>query len=119
MSACITLVNLTDHGARAIKDSPDRSEVVKPLAETGGVNVKSAHWTTGAYDKIIVAEGADDALMARHLEMASLGNVRTQSQRVYNPPDAQAGGRVAGLSRGGRHNLRIVHTGSGFERTRH
>ena len=48
MPAFITLVNFTDQGARNIKDSPDRFEAFKALAEGAGIGVKSVHWTTGA-----------------------------------------------------------------------
>ena len=84
MPAYITLANFTDQGARAIKDSPDRFEAFKALAEGAGVTVKSAHWTTGAYDMVLVTEGAEDALMALNLKMAALGNVRTQTLRAFS-----------------------------------
>ena len=83
MSAYITLGNFTDQGARAIKDSPERFEAFKSLAEAAGVTIKSVHWTTGAYDMVLVSEGDEDALMALNLKMAQLGNVRTQTLRGY------------------------------------
>ena len=46
--------------------------------------VKSVHWTTGAYDIVLVTEGAEDALMALNLKMATLGNVRTQTLRGFS-----------------------------------
>ena len=42
MPAYITLGNFTDQGARAIKDSPDRFEAFKALAEGGTVTVPIA-----------------------------------------------------------------------------
>jgi uncharacterized protein with GYD domain len=84
MPAYITLANFTDQGARAIKDSPDRFEAYKSLAEAAGVTVKSVHWTTGAYDIVLVSEGPEDALMALNLKMATLGNVRTQTLRGFS-----------------------------------
>jgi uncharacterized protein with GYD domain len=84
MPAYITLANFTDQGARAIKDSPDRFEAFKSLAESAGVTVKSVHWTTGAYDIVLVSEGAEDALMALNLKMAALGNIRTQTLRGFS-----------------------------------
>lgn len=83
MSAYITLVNFTDQGARNIKDSPDRFEAFKASAESKGITVKSAHWTTGAYDLVLVSEGPEDAMMALNLKTASLGNVRTQTLRGF------------------------------------
>ncbi len=47
------------------------------------MTIKSVHWTTGAYDMVLVSEGDEDALMALNLKMAQLGNVRTQTLRGY------------------------------------
>jgi uncharacterized protein with GYD domain len=95
MPAYITLANFTDQGARAIKDSPDRFEAFKSLAESAGVTIKSVHWTTGAYDIVLVSEGAEDALMALNLKMAALGNIRTQTLRGF--PIAEMRKLVAGV----------------------
>lgn len=83
MPAYIILANFTDQGARAVKDSPDRYEAFKSLAEAAGVTVKSAHWTTGAYDLVLVTEGPEEATMTLNLKMAALGNVRTQTLRGF------------------------------------
>ena len=83
MPAFITLANFTDQGARTIKDSPDRFEAFKSLAEGAGVTIKSVHWTTGAYDIVLVAEGPEDALMTLNMKMAALGNIRTQTLRGF------------------------------------
>ena len=84
MSAHIILANFTDQGARAIKDSPERFEAFKTLAEGAGITVKSVHWTTGAHDMVLVLEGPDEAAMVLNMKMASLGNVRTQTLRGYD-----------------------------------
>jgi uncharacterized protein with GYD domain len=84
MPAYITLGNFTDQGARNIKDSPDRYEAFKALAEGAGVTIKSVHWTTGAYDMVLVSEGPEDALMTLTMKMAAIGNVRTQTMRGFS-----------------------------------
>ena len=81
MPTFITLANFTDQGARAIKDSPERFEAFKSMAEAAGVSIKSVHWTTGAYDLVLITEGDESALMTLNMKMASLGNVRTQTLR--------------------------------------
>ena len=83
MPTFITLANFTDQGARTIKDSPDRYEAFKSLAEASGVTIKSVHWTTGAYDLVVVTDGPEDASMVLNLKLAALGNVRTQTLRGY------------------------------------
>lgn len=87
MPAYVTLANFTDQGARAIKDSPERFEAFKSQAEAAGISVKSVHWTTGAYDIVLVSEGPEDALMGLNLKLAALGNVRTQTMRGFTPAE--------------------------------
>ena len=95
MPEFITLANFTDQGARTIKDSPERFEAFKSLAEAAGVKIKSVHWTTGAYDMVLVTDGPENALMTLNLKMATLGNVRTQTLRGYTPTEMRK--LVAGL----------------------
>lgn len=83
MPAYITLASFTDQGARNVKDSPARFEAFKVAAEAAGVSIKSVHWTTGAYDIVIVAEGPEEAVMKVALKTAALGNVRTQTMRGF------------------------------------
>lgn len=84
MPAFITLASFTEQGARNIKESPARYEAFKSAAEATGVTVKSVHWTTGAFDLVIVAEGSEDAVMTLALKTAALGNVRTQTMRAFS-----------------------------------
>ena len=95
MPAYITLANFTDQGARAIKDSPERFEAFKALAESAGVTIKSVHWTTGAYDVVLVTEGPEDATLTLNMKMAALGNVRTQTLRGFSLAEMRK--LVAGL----------------------
>ena len=95
MPTFITLANFTDQGARAIKDSPQRFEAFKSAAEAVGVSVKSVHWTTGAYDLVLITEGDESALMTLNLKTASLGNVRTQTLRGFGPDEMRK--LVAGI----------------------
>ena len=84
MPAYITLANFTEQGARNIKESPQRYEAFKAAAEAAGVSIKSVHWTTGAYDIVIVSEGSEDAVLTLALKTAALGNVRTQTLRGFS-----------------------------------
>jgi len=95
MPAYITLANFTDQGARSIKDSPDRFEAFKALAESAGVSIKSVHWTTGPYDIVLVSEGPDEAVMTLALKTATLGNIRTQTLRGFSITEMRK--LVAGL----------------------
>ena len=84
MPSYVTLANFTEQGARHIKESPERFEAFKSLAEGLGVSVKSALWTTGAYDIVLVLEGPEDAVMTATMKVAALGNVRTQTLRGFS-----------------------------------
>jgi uncharacterized protein with GYD domain len=95
MPTFITLANFTDQGARTIKDSPDRFEAFKSMAEAAGVSIKSVHWTTGAYDVVLVTEGPEDASMTLNMKVAALGNIRTQTLRGFSLAEMRK--LVAGL----------------------
>jgi uncharacterized protein with GYD domain len=95
MPAYITLANFTDQGARNIKDSPDRFDAFKSMAESAGVTIKSVHWTTGAYDLVLVAEGPEDAMMTLTMKTAALGNIRTQTLRGFTAAEMRK--LVAGM----------------------
>lgn len=84
MPTFITLVNFTEQGARNVKESPDRFEAYKQLAEASGITVKSAYWTQGAFDMVLITDGPEDASVTTALKVASLGNVRTQTLRGYS-----------------------------------
>lgn len=84
MATFITLVNFTDQGIRNIKESPDRYEAFKAAGEKFGVTVKSAHYTVGQHDMVLVVEGSEEAATALLLKVGSLGNVRTQTLRGFS-----------------------------------
>ena len=96
MPAYITLATFTDLGARSMKDSPARFEAFKAMAEGAGVAVKSVHWTTGAYDIVLVSEGPEEAVMSLNMKMAAIGNIRTQTLRGFNLAEMKK--LVAGLA---------------------
>ena len=84
MATFISLLNFTDQGIRNVKDSPARLEAFKAMAEKLDVTVKSAYYTVGNYDIVIVTEGTDEAATTALLKVGSLGNVRTQTLRGFS-----------------------------------
>ncbi|MEW8203097.1 MAG: GYD domain-containing protein [Candidatus Thiodiazotropha endolucinida] len=84
MSTHITLVNFTDQGIRNVKESPDRYEAFKVLAEQMGLTVVAVYYTVGHYDMVVILEGSDEAATAALLKVGSLGNIRTESMRAYS-----------------------------------
>ncbi|MBI3529966.1 MAG: GYD domain-containing protein [Betaproteobacteria bacterium] len=83
MATFITLVNFTDQGIRNVKDSPDRFNAFRAMAEKVGVTVKSTYYTVGHYDIVVVLEGSDEAVTSALLKVSSLGNVRTETLRGF------------------------------------
>ena len=85
MAKFISLVNLTEQGVRDFKVSPDRAAKFKTMAQKIGVTVKDVYWTMGAHDVVLILEAPnDEAIVAAMLDLASLGNVRTQTLRAFD-----------------------------------
>ena len=84
MATFISLVNFTDQGIRSVKDSPDRYEAFRAMAEKVGVKVKGFYYTIGHYDMVLIVEGSDEAAMTAMLKVGSLGNVRTETLRGFS-----------------------------------
>jgi len=84
MATFISLVSFTDQGIRNVKDSPDRYEAFKALAEKVGGTVKGVYYTMGHYDMVVIMEGSDEAAMTAMLKVGSLGNVRTETLRGFS-----------------------------------
>ena len=84
MATFVTLVNFTDQGIRNIKESPERLEAFKALAEKLGLAIKSIDYTIGHYEMFTGAEGPEAAAVSVLLKLGSLGNVRTQTLRAYS-----------------------------------
>jgi uncharacterized protein with GYD domain len=83
MATFIILENFTDQGIKTVKDSPDRFNAFRAMAEKAGVSIKSVHWTVGRYDLVMVVEGSDQAVTATLLKLGSLGNVRTETLLAF------------------------------------
>ena len=84
MATFIGLVNFTDQGIRNVKDSPDRYEAFRAMAEKVGVTVKGVYYTIGHYDMVLIMEGSDEAAVTAMLKVGSLGNVRTETLRGFS-----------------------------------
>ena len=83
MATFIGLVNFTDQGIRNVKDSPDRYEAFRAMAEKVGVTLKGVYYTVGHYDMVLIMEGSDEAVVTAMLKVGSLGNVRTETLRGF------------------------------------
>jgi uncharacterized protein with GYD domain len=85
MPTYVTLMRYTDQGIRSIKESPARLEAAKKTARDAGAEIKSFYLALGKYDAVVIIDGPDDETAARlTLSFGSLGNVRTETLRVFN-----------------------------------
>jgi uncharacterized protein with GYD domain len=84
MATYISLLRYTDQGIRNIKESASRLDAAKKAFQAAGGELKQFYLAMGEYDIVIVSEAPDDETVARiTLTLGSLGNVRTQTMRVF------------------------------------
>ncbi len=84
MATYVSLINWTEQGVKAFKDTVDRAEAGKQLAAQFGGSLKEIYWTLGPYDIVAISEAPDDeTATAFALSLASQGNVRTTTMRAF------------------------------------
>ncbi|HID80755.1 MAG TPA: GYD domain-containing protein [Chromatiales bacterium] len=87
MSTFVSLLNFTDQGILNIKDSPDRFNAFKAMAEQMGISVKAVYYTVGSYDMVVIVEGDNELAIAALLKTGSLGNIRSQTLLGFSVDD--------------------------------
>jgi uncharacterized protein with GYD domain len=90
MPTYISLVQFTDKGILAAKETTRRvsdwAAKVKPM----GVTIKDMYWTLGQYDQVCVFEAPNDETAASVLLAADmLGNIRTQTLRAFTSSEME------------------------------
>jgi len=84
MATYVSLLRYTDQGIRNIKESPTRLDAAKKAFQGAGGELKQFFLAMGEYDIVIIAEAPDDETVVRiTLGLGSLGNVRTETMRVF------------------------------------
>ncbi|MGC1317236.1 MAG: GYD domain-containing protein [Pseudolabrys sp.] len=90
MPTYISLVQFTDQGIRAAKDTTHRLADWAAKVKSRGVTVKQMYWTLGQYDQVCVFEAPDDETAAAVLLAADmLVNIRTQTLRAFTVPEME------------------------------
>ncbi len=85
MSKYIALINWTDKGIKAAKDSPARADKAKKLAKKLGGEFQHLFMTMGAYDLVAVIDMPSDEAMAKFsLTVAAEGNIRTTTLKAFD-----------------------------------
>ncbi len=82
----VILVDYTDQGRRAIKESPDRAEAAIAQAKKLGVQVKDIFFTPGGpHDAAIVVEAESREPIGKFMSsIQSLGNVKMKFIRAFS-----------------------------------
>src|SRR5438094_10051750 len=84
MATYISLVQFTDKGIHAAKETTQRVADWAAKVQSMGVTIKQMYWTLGHYDQVCVFEAPDDETAASVLLSADiLGNIRTQTMRAF------------------------------------
>ncbi|MDI2125024.1 GYD domain-containing protein [Yinghuangia seranimata] len=90
MPVYITLLNWTEQGIRAYKDSPARAQAFAGALTKAGGSLVDVYWTVGPYDLVCIVEASDDeSLVAALLEVGALGNVRSTTMRAFATDDME------------------------------
>jgi uncharacterized protein with GYD domain len=84
MATYISLVQFTDKGIQAAKQTTQRIADWAAEVQSMGVSVKQMYWTLGQYDQVCVFDAPDDETATSVLLTADiLGNIRTQTMRAF------------------------------------
>jgi uncharacterized protein with GYD domain len=80
----ISLIQFTQQGLAAIKESPKRLDAARKAFEQVGAKIKDFYLVMGKYDIVIIAEAPnDEAITKTSLILGSKGNVRTRTSRAF------------------------------------
>jgi uncharacterized protein with GYD domain len=90
MPTYISLVQFTDMGMQAAKQTTQRVADWAAKVQSVGVSIKQMYWTLGQYDQVCVFEAPDDETAASVLLAADmLGNIRTQTMRAFTTSEME------------------------------
>src|SRR5215467_2728470 len=90
MATYISLVQFTDKGIQAAKETTARVTEWASKVQSKGVSIKQMYWTLGQYDQVCIFDAPDDETAASVLLAADmLGNIRTQTLRAFTAPEME------------------------------
>ena len=86
MATYMILFSFTQKGVEEIKESPARVTAAKEIIRKMGGEVRAFHMILGSqYDTMFILDAPDDEkLGVMVLAIARLGNVRTQTHRLFS-----------------------------------
>ena len=91
MATYVSLIQFTDQGIRAIKDTVKRGDAAIAEAEKMGMKIVEEFWTMGAYDVVVFFEAPDDETMSAFtLKIGALGNVKSHTLRAFRRKEMES-----------------------------
>lgn len=85
METYLVMGKFTQQGIQNVKQTTERSDHFREIAEKFGIKVKEIYWLLGEYDVINIVEAPDSqALQALLVRVGAWGNVRTTTLRAFN-----------------------------------
>jgi uncharacterized protein with GYD domain len=88
MPTYASLLRYTEQGIRNVKESPARLDAAKKAFQAQGAELKQFFLMMGQYDILIIAEAPNDETVGKvTLALGSLGNVRTETYRIFTEPE--------------------------------
>jgi len=92
MATYVLLSNVTDEGAKTLKDKPGRILEVNKEIEKLGAKVVSQYATLGPYDFVSIVEAPSNTVIARvSAELSSRGSVKIMTLAAVPVEDFIAG----------------------------
>ena len=90
MPTYISLVQFTDKGIQAAKETTQRVADWAAKVQSMGVCIKQLYRTLGQYDHVCVFEAPDDETAASVLLAADMmGSIRTQTMRAFTSAEME------------------------------
>jgi uncharacterized protein with GYD domain len=90
MARYVVLIRFTDQGARNLKQSPTRARAFVQAAEKAGIKVENQLWTVGTWDGVAVLSGDQKQVLRTVADLASQGNVRTETLQAFDAAEFAA-----------------------------
>jgi uncharacterized protein with GYD domain len=88
MPVYVALMKLTDEGARALKESPERIRAAKEKWEALGGKIETFYVLMGEYDFVAIGSAPSEwTALAWDAAMAKSGAVRTVTMKAFDEDD--------------------------------
>jgi uncharacterized protein with GYD domain len=87
----VILLNWTEQGVAAVKETVKRYQGAKQMLESKGGSFEAVAWTAGPYDLVAIVNAPDDETAAAfNLNLAQAGNLRSVTMRAFGEAEMQS-----------------------------